>query len=149
MAVKIYTDDQKYSGVNESFNYKLRIFYDICKRSKLPLVGYAKAFLTILKSLIQDNYYNYKLSGRLFSNIYTHFRDFFEGPSYYYKNLNMQNATILLIIIQENAKNLIKECLQLFINKLYSLKYRLSPSLQNFNFFNNKVVTACQGVLVY
>jgi len=99
MVVKIYTDDQKYSGVNKSFNYKLRIFYDICKRSGLPPVGYAKAFLTMLKGLTQDNYYNYELSGRPFSNICTYFCDFFKGPSYHYKNLNVWNATILPTII--------------------------------------------------
>jgi hypothetical protein len=51
-AVKMYTDKQKYSSVNESFDYKLRIFYNICKRSGLPPAGYTKAFLTILKSLM-------------------------------------------------------------------------------------------------
>ena len=53
----------------------------------------------MLKGLTQDNYYNYKLSERLFSNIYTYFRDFFKGPSYYRKNLNIWNATILPTII--------------------------------------------------
>ena len=28
-AVKIYTKEQKYSGINESLNYKLIIFYNI------------------------------------------------------------------------------------------------------------------------
>ena len=144
----MYTDDQKYSNINKSFNYKLRIFYNIYKRFKLLLLGYTKVFLTILKGLIQDNYYNYKLSGRLFSNIYTHFHNFFKGPGYHHKNLNIQNVTTLPTIIQENAGKLIKKYLQLFISKLYSLKHRLSPSLQNLNFLYNKVVTAYQGVPV-
>ena len=29
-AAKIYIEEQKYSGINKSFNYKLTIFYDIC-----------------------------------------------------------------------------------------------------------------------
>jgi len=29
-AAKIYTEEQKYGGINESLNYKLIIFYDIC-----------------------------------------------------------------------------------------------------------------------
>jgi hypothetical protein len=85
----MYTDNQKYSSINKSFNYKLKIFYNIYKRSRLPLAGYAKAFPTMLKGLTQDNYYNYKLSRRLFSDIYTHFHDFFKGPSYHHKNLNI------------------------------------------------------------
>ena len=48
---KIYTDDQKYNRVSNSFNFKLTIFYDICKRASLPPKGYITAFLTMLKGL--------------------------------------------------------------------------------------------------
>jgi len=48
---KIYTDDQKYNGVSNSFDFKLTIFYNICKRSSLPLEGYAVAFPSMLKGL--------------------------------------------------------------------------------------------------
>jgi hypothetical protein len=49
---KIYTDDQKYNGVSNSFNFKLTIFYDIYRRSGLPPEGYISAFPTILKGLV-------------------------------------------------------------------------------------------------
>ena len=49
--VKIYTDNQKYNGVSNSFNFKLTIFYNICKRSGLPLKGYIVAFPSMLKGL--------------------------------------------------------------------------------------------------
>ena len=29
-AAKIYIEEQKYNSINESLNYKLTIFYDIC-----------------------------------------------------------------------------------------------------------------------
>ena len=48
---KIYTDNQKYNKVNNSFNFKLTIFYNIYKRSGLPLKGYIMAFPSILKGL--------------------------------------------------------------------------------------------------
>jgi len=48
---KIYTDGQKYNGVNDSFDFKLTIFYDICKRAGLPPKGYITAFPTMLKGL--------------------------------------------------------------------------------------------------
>jgi len=48
---KIYTDDQKYDGVSNSFNFKLTIFYNIYKRASLPLKGYITIFLTTLKGL--------------------------------------------------------------------------------------------------
>ena len=50
--VKIYTDDQKYNGISNSFNFKLTILYNICRRSSLPPEGYITAFPTILKGLV-------------------------------------------------------------------------------------------------
>jgi hypothetical protein len=34
---KIYKDDQKYDGIGDSFDFKLSIFYDICRRCGLPV----------------------------------------------------------------------------------------------------------------
>ena len=48
---KIYIDDQKYNKVSNSFDFKLTIFYNICKRASLPLKGYITIFLTMLKGL--------------------------------------------------------------------------------------------------
>jgi hypothetical protein len=33
---KIYTKEQKYSGINKSLNYKLIIFYNICNQADIP-----------------------------------------------------------------------------------------------------------------
>jgi hypothetical protein len=48
---KIYIDDQKYNRVSNSFNFKLTIFYNICKRASLPPKGYITVFPTMLKGL--------------------------------------------------------------------------------------------------
>jgi hypothetical protein len=79
----MYTEEQKYSGVNESFDYKLKIFYNICKRAGLPNTAYINAFPTMLKGLAQDHFYNHDLSKRPFDQACTHLRNFFEGPGYY------------------------------------------------------------------
>jgi hypothetical protein len=43
---KMYTDSQKYDGVSESFDFKLTIFEDICRRAGLQPDGYMIAFPT-------------------------------------------------------------------------------------------------------
>jgi len=80
---KIYTDDQKYNGVSNSFNFKLTIFYNIYKRAGLPPKGYITVFLTMLKGLAQDYYYNGSLLTRSFTEAYNHMRYFFKGLEYY------------------------------------------------------------------
>ena len=51
IVAKIYIEDQKYNGISESFDFKLAIFIDICKRASLQLDSYMTTFLTILKGL--------------------------------------------------------------------------------------------------
>ena len=47
---KIYTEKQKYNSLR-SFNYKLFIFYDICRRYGLDKKDLVNAFPIILKGI--------------------------------------------------------------------------------------------------
>jgi hypothetical protein len=83
---KVYTDKQKYNR-STSFNYKLTIFYNICKRSGLPYKTYAIVFLIMLKELAKEHYYSSSLADRLFKYTYAYIQNFFKRPEYYQKNL--------------------------------------------------------------
>jgi hypothetical protein len=102
MVAKMYADSQKYDGVSESFDFKLAIFEDICRRASLQLDGYMIAFPTMLKGLAQDHYYSCTLLARTYSEACTYMRNFFEGPEFYRKNLVEWNATTLQGIIDMN-----------------------------------------------
>jgi hypothetical protein len=84
---KIYSDSQKYSGVDDSFDFKLTIFYNICARSGLPPDSYALAFPSMLKSMAERHYFNAHLAAQPFKKACQLMRDFFEGDEYYRKNL--------------------------------------------------------------
>ena len=103
----MYTDSQKYNGVSESFDFKLAIFKDICRRASLQLDGYIIAFPIMLKGLAQDHYYNRSLLAKTYSEAYTHMRNFFEGPKFYRKNLVDWNATTLQGIINTNTNKFV------------------------------------------
>ena len=45
---KIYTEESKYSGENDNFNYKLIIFGDFCNRVNIPQEVNIKGFLIML-----------------------------------------------------------------------------------------------------
>lgn len=55
---KMYTDESKYSGENDNFDYKLVIFNDICSRVDIPDNIKAKAYLMMLRGLALDHYYS-------------------------------------------------------------------------------------------
>ena len=59
------------------------IFKNIYKRVELPKEALIKAFLTMLKGLAQDHFYNNQLSRRSFKDVCTNLRNFFKGPKYY------------------------------------------------------------------
>jgi hypothetical protein len=83
---KVYIDGQKYNRFT-SFDYKLTIFYNICKRSGLSCERYVTVFLTMLKGLAEEHYYSSNLVDRLFEDTCIHIQNFFEGLEYYRKNL--------------------------------------------------------------
>jgi hypothetical protein len=73
----MYTKEQKYSRVDKSFDYKLKIFYNICKRAKLLNTAYINAFPTMLKGLAQDYFYNHNpLKDLSTKSVYTYTTSF-------------------------------------------------------------------------
>lgn len=61
---KIYIIKTKYSNQNNSFMFKLAIFYDIFAKANILSKTKMKAFPTILKGLALDYYYlNISISG--------------------------------------------------------------------------------------
>lgn len=53
---KIYIDNAKCSGYNDSFIFKLAIFYDICSKANILPEVKIKEFSMILKGLTLDHY---------------------------------------------------------------------------------------------
>jgi hypothetical protein len=83
---KVYINKQKYNRFT-SFDYKLTIFYNICKRSGLSCKEYTTIFLTMLKGLAKDHYYSNNLADKLFKDTCIYIQNFFKGLEYYQKNL--------------------------------------------------------------
>jgi len=54
---KMYTEDNKYSGENDNFDFKLVIFHDLCNRADIPQEVRIRAYPTMLRSLALDHYY--------------------------------------------------------------------------------------------
>jgi hypothetical protein len=55
--IKIYTEESKYGGNGDSFDFKLAIFYNIYRRANIPHKAKAKAFPIMLKGLALNFFY--------------------------------------------------------------------------------------------
>ena len=54
----MYTEESKYRGDGDSFNFKLAIFYNIYRRANVLYKAKVKAFPTMLKGLVLDFFYS-------------------------------------------------------------------------------------------
>ncbi|RKF74206.1 hypothetical protein GcM1_240023 [Golovinomyces cichoracearum] len=143
---KIYTEEQKYGGTNESLDFKLKFFYDICSRADIPQKAYSNALQTLLKGLALDIYFMNELSNISFQNAIEHLRNYFQGPEFHRKNLSEWNITTLKTFIAKNPEKSIGECLLLLIKTLRKLQHGFREALQTIDYLHDKLVTACHGV---
>jgi hypothetical protein len=105
-AAKLYTDDQKYSGISGNFNFKLTIFYNIYERADILKRVYPKALSLMLQGLALDYYYNTKLAIFIFKDACKSLYSFFRGPSSEHKSLNKWNSISLQTVMQKNTDKL-------------------------------------------
>ena len=95
IVAKMYTDSQKYNKVSESFDFKLTIFENICRKTSLQPDNYIIVFPIMLKGLAQNYYYNCTFLARIYLKTCTYMRNFFKGLEFYKKALIEWNAIIL------------------------------------------------------
>ena len=146
---KLYTDENKYSGENDNFDFKLVIFNDLCNRADVPQAAMVKAYPTMLRGLALDHYYtNLRDIAQtlLFDQICDTTRNYFEGPEYRRGILGQWNSMTLKSMIgkTENTGKSTLDCLQLLIKELRHLQHGLDPDLRTDKFLHNKLINACQ-----
>ena len=131
---RIVTDEQKYDGLNGSFDHKYTIFVDVCRRVGLPEDALARAFPVILKGMALDHFYNNRLAERPLEEACINICGFFEGPGYNRRNLVEWNNTDLMTITSQNPGKSTYENVQLLVNTLRKLQYGLTPALRSTEF---------------
>jgi hypothetical protein len=144
---KLYTDEQKYSGDNDTFDYKYGIFLSHCERTNVPREAYLKAFPTMLKGAALNYYYtSCNLNPRISSltELCENIRSYFEGPEHERNMLLKWNATSLRSVITKNPGKSIEESLQILVQELRDLQHGLEKDLRHESFFLNKLLIACQ-----
>ena len=81
--IKMYIKKSKYKGNRDSFNFKLIIFYNICRRTNILYKAKAKAFPIILKGLVLDFFYlNNTINKLSFQDICNAIQTYFKGLEY-------------------------------------------------------------------
>ena len=82
---KLYTNESKYSGENDNFDFKLTIFMDRCQKADIPKQEFSQAYSTILRGLVLNHYYTNLKSNPLsvpFNKLYKAIYNYFKGSKY-------------------------------------------------------------------
>jgi len=111
---KLYTDESKYNGENDNFDFKLTIFTDLYQKADILKQEFSQAYSIILRSLVLDHYYtNLKSNPHSvpFNKLYEAIRNYFEGPEYKRDILTQWNAIKLRTVIDKHIEKSTIECL--------------------------------------
>ena len=128
--IKIYIKKSKYRGNKNSFNFKLAIFYNICRYTNILYKAKAKAFPIMLKGLVLNFFYlNNTINKLSFQDICNAIQTYFKGLEYKRGVLAYWNAILLKSIIDKSKRKLIANYLQLLLNKLRHLQHGLEINL--------------------
>jgi len=147
---KLYTDEQKYSGDSDNFDFKYSIFSDLCERTEVPREAYLRAFPTMLKGAALNYYYTSCKSNPYITSLTDlcgNIKQHFEGAEHERNVLTKWNDLTLRKELDKNPGKSIEDCLQLLVQKLRALQLGLEKDLRHEKFFLNKLLTACQDHL--
>jgi hypothetical protein len=147
---KMYTEELKYSGELDNFDYKLVIFKNMCQRADLPEKQWLMAYPTMLRGLALDHYFTNVAQANanepLFEEVCNATRAYFEGNEFKRGALSRWNAVTLRGVMQKNPGKQPEECLQLMVTELRHIQHSLDQNLRTDPFLHNKLILACQDV---
>ncbi|TEY29375.1 hypothetical protein BOTCAL_0949g00010 [Botryotinia calthae] len=142
---KFYTDDEKYGGDDDNFDFKLSIFYEISRRAEVPTDMLYKAFPMMLKeSSLEFFHANYESLPSTFKELCTYMRSNFEGDEYQCNMLSQWNSITLRSTKKEHRNKPLSECLTIMIKQLRLLQHRLDPAMRQMSHLHNKLILACE-----
>jgi hypothetical protein len=79
---RLYTDEVKYSGEQDNFDFKFEIFQNYCLRAGVPKQAYTIAIPTMLRGLALKYYFTHLKDLTLLENICAGLKSYFEGDEY-------------------------------------------------------------------
>ena len=82
---KLYTDEIKYTGISDSFDYKFKIFLDHYKQARIPRDSLISTMSIMLKGQALDYFFTYKFRSQdnwSIEEIGIAIKAYFEGPEH-------------------------------------------------------------------
>lgn len=145
---KSYFDEDKYSGSQDRFDFKLTIFKDICQRINLAEDKWIKGLPIMLKGNARTYYYQSLFphidETTSFETIINKIKSNFEGAEYHRTVLETWQDMTLDSSLLKSPEKSISENFENMLTKLRDLQLGLAPRFRDEDFLYTKLLQACK-----
>ncbi|RKF87932.1 hypothetical protein GcM1_084004 [Golovinomyces cichoracearum] len=145
---KSYFDEDKYSGSQDRFDFKLTIFKDICERLNLAKDKWVKGLPIMLKGNARIYYYQSLFphidETTSFETVVSKIKTNFEGAEYQRTVLETWQDMTLDSSILKSPEKSISEIFEIMLTKLRDIQLGLAPRFRDKDFLYTKLLQACK-----
>ena len=145
---KLCPSDFRYSGRNDVFSYKYKVFLSNANTCGVPPDCIGRAIQLMLSDEALDFYYANveQFSTKNPDEIREMFCGYFEGREHKTNLLSRWNTVTLETVIDKNKEETLSKCLEILMGELRKLQSGLDAGLQGNDFVYSKLITACERV---
>ncbi|KAI6246155.1 hypothetical protein HI914_05817 [Erysiphe necator] len=123
------TEDKKYNGWNDSLDYKMEMYKDICDINQCPLDREFRAHRHDV--------------GMTFEGMINHFRGCYEGIDFKRSELQAWHTISYKLIKEQNQNKPPSECVVILVDALNAKRRSLDPSQRTDDAMHTRLTNAC------
>ena len=141
---RIYKDEKKFGGTDDSFDYKLLLFYDKCRRAGLSKRAYIYGTPIMLTGQTQSRFYKTRNTILIFDEFCEGMRDYFEKDEWKRHNLNKWHTIIFADVIKINSILSTAKCFRKLCDELNILQKNIDSEFHESKHFREIIVRTCK-----
>lgn len=143
--VKMYKEEMKYGGGNDSLYMKVLIFADNCRNAGIPPAAYTFATPTMLKGQASDYYYR-RIAGQGYDHegIIHLLREHFETEERRQRFTEEWSNLSLQDVVRKNPDKSLSVCFDILLQDLLTLQGGLSVRYQDDTTAKDRLQLACR-----
>ncbi|KHJ33303.1 hypothetical protein EV44_g1317 [Erysiphe necator] len=142
---KMYqTEDKKYNGWNDSLDYKMEMYKDICDINQCPLDRRMDGLILALKEPALGEFRAHRHDvGMTFEGMINHFRGCYEGIDFKRSELQAWHTISYKLIKEQNQNKPPSECVVILVDALNAKRRSLDPSQRTDDAMHTRLTNAC------
>ena len=140
-------EDKKYGGWNDSLDYKLDMYKDICDINQCPIDRRMDGLMLALRepALSQFRAHRHDV-GMTFEGMINHFRQCYEGIDFKRSELQAWHTITYKLIKEQNQTKSPSECVVILVDALNAKRRSLDPSQRTDDAMHTRLTNACWGI---